>query len=142
MRSLIFVLLVAAASAKTFQRCEWARTLKARGMDGYRNVSLADWVCLTKWESSYNTMAKHHNNDGSTDFGIFQINSYWWCNDQIMSSKNGCNINCSELLSDDVTVAIKCAKRIVLEQGIRAWYGWLNHCDGRDLRPYLDGCGL
>lgn len=42
MRSLILLLLVAAASAKVFQRCEWARTLKAGGMDGYQNVSLAD----------------------------------------------------------------------------------------------------
>ncbi|WP_369041788.1 hypothetical protein, partial [Acinetobacter baumannii] len=26
-------------------------------MDGYRGVSLANWVCLTKHESNYNTKA-------------------------------------------------------------------------------------
>lgn len=34
---------------------------------------LSAGVCLTKWESGYDTMKTHHNNDGSTDFGIFQI---------------------------------------------------------------------
>ncbi|KAL4005117.1 hypothetical protein ACER0C_004830 [Sarotherodon galilaeus] len=142
-KSLLFLLLVAVANAKRFQRCEWAHKLKDSGMDGYRNVSLADWVCLTKWESGYDTMKTHHNNDGSTDFGIFQINNRWWCNDKIMSFRNGCQINCKDLLSDDVTVAINCAKRVVRDpQGIAAWYGWRNHCQGRDLTPYLDGCGL
>lgn len=56
---------------------------------------LSAGVCLTRWESNYNTMAKNTNNDGSTDFGIFQINSYWWCNDYIINSHNGCNMDCS-----------------------------------------------
>ncbi|KAI4797111.1 hypothetical protein KUCAC02_026558 [Chaenocephalus aceratus] len=55
MRSLVFLLLVALASAKVYERCEWARVLKAHGMDGYYGNSLADWVCLSKWESSWTT---------------------------------------------------------------------------------------
>jgi len=42
MKSLVFLLLVAAASAKVFERCEWARVLKSNGMDGYRGHSLAN----------------------------------------------------------------------------------------------------
>lgn len=42
MKSLFFLLLVAVANAKRFQRCEWAHKLKDSGMDGYRGVSLAD----------------------------------------------------------------------------------------------------
>lgn len=42
MRSLVFLLFVALASAKVFQRCEWARVLKSNGMDGYRGHSLAN----------------------------------------------------------------------------------------------------
>ncbi|KAK5917389.1 hypothetical protein CgunFtcFv8_012283 [Champsocephalus gunnari] len=73
MRSLVFLLLVALASAKVYERCEWARVLKAHGMDGYYGNSLADWVCLSKWESSWTTTSTNHNTDGSTDYGIFQI---------------------------------------------------------------------
>uniref|UniRef100_A0A3Q2P2X7 lysozyme n=1 Tax=Fundulus heteroclitus TaxID=8078 RepID=A0A3Q2P2X7_FUNHE len=78
---LLLLLLVAVANAKIFQRCDWARTLKAKNMDGYRGVSLADWVCLTQHESNFNTGAINRNTDGSTDYGIFQINSKWWCSD-------------------------------------------------------------
>ncbi|TNM92437.1 hypothetical protein fugu_019449 [Takifugu bimaculatus] len=139
----VFLLLLALANAKVFQRCEWARVLKARGMDGYRGISLADWVCLSKWESQYNTNAINHNTDGSTDYGIFQINSRWWCNDDRIPTRNACNIKCSALQTDDVTVAINCAKRVVSDpQGIRAWVGWNRHCQNRDLSAYIAGCGL
>uniref|UniRef100_A0A669BZC4 lysozyme n=1 Tax=Oreochromis niloticus TaxID=8128 RepID=A0A669BZC4_ORENI len=67
-----FLLFLTTANAKIFERCGWACTLRANGIDGYYGV-LADWVCLTQWESNYNTMAKNTNR---TDFGIFQINSY------------------------------------------------------------------
>ncbi|KAK9532947.1 hypothetical protein VZT92_010304 [Zoarces viviparus] len=143
MRGLVFLLLVAVASAKVFERCEWARVLKANGMDGYRGISLADWVCLSKWESSYNTRATNVNTDGSTDYGIFQINSRYWCNKGQGTTSNGCNIRCSELLTDGVSVAINCAKRVVRDpNGIRAWVAWGRHCENQDLRSYVAGCGV
>nr|ADZ44620.1 c-type lysozyme [Oplegnathus fasciatus]BAK19960.1 lysozyme C [Oplegnathus fasciatus] len=143
MRSLVFLLLVALASAKVYQRCEWARVLKNHGMDGYQGYSLANWVCLSQWESSYNTRAINHNTDGSTDYGILQINSRWWCDDGRTQSSNACSIRCSELLTDDASVAINCAKRVARDpNGIKAWVAWRNHCQGRDLSPYLAGCGV
>lgn len=42
MKLLMLLLCVAAASAKRFGKCEWARVLKDSGMDGYEGVSLAD----------------------------------------------------------------------------------------------------
>ncbi|XP_031711814.1 lysozyme C-like [Anarrhichthys ocellatus] len=143
MRGLVFLLLVAVASAKVYQRCEWARVLKANGMDGYRGISLADWVCLSKWESSYNTRATNRNTDGSTDYGIFQINSRYWCNNGQGLTSNACNIRCSELLTDNVSVAINCAKRVVRDpNGIRAWVAWRNNCENRDLSSFVAGCGV
>ncbi|CAF89297.1 unnamed protein product, partial [Tetraodon nigroviridis] len=100
-------------------------------------------VCLSKWESEYNTNAINHNTDGSTDYGIFQINSRWWCNNDVTPTSNGCNIKCRALLTDDISVAIACAKRVVRDpQGIRAWVAWRNRCQGRDLSGYVAGCGL
>nr|Q9DD65.1 RecName: Full=Lysozyme C; AltName: Full=1,4-beta-N-acetylmuramidase C; Flags: Precursor [Paralichthys olivaceus]BAB17215.1 chicken-type lysozyme [Paralichthys olivaceus]BAB18249.1 c-type lysozyme [Paralichthys olivaceus] len=143
MRTLVVLLLVAVANARVYERCEWARLLRNQGMDGYRGISLANWVCLTEWESHYNTRATNHNTDGSTDYGIFQINSRWWCNDSQTPTSNACNIRCSELLTDDVIVAIKCAKRVVRDpNGIGAWVAWRQHCQGQDLSSYLAGCGL
>ncbi|XP_056288152.1 lysozyme C-like [Pseudoliparis swirei] len=100
-------------------------------------------VCLSKWESDYNTMATNHNTDGSTDFGIFQINSRFWCRDGQRPSANACGIRCSELQSDDVTVAIRCAKRVVRDpNGIGAWVAWRRHCQNQDVSSYVSGCGV
>uniref|UniRef100_A0A3Q1F0F3 lysozyme n=1 Tax=Acanthochromis polyacanthus TaxID=80966 RepID=A0A3Q1F0F3_9TELE len=142
MRTLVVLFLVAATSAEVLERCSWARTLRNAGMDGYRGVSLANWVCLTYWESRYNTGAINHNKDGSTDYGIFQINSRYWCTDGTRSA-NGCRIQCSELLTNNVGVAINCAKRVVRDpQGIKAWVAWKDHCQNRDVSSYIAGCGL
>ncbi|MBN3317271.1 LYSC2 protein, partial [Atractosteus spatula] len=123
MKGVVFCLLFALANCKVYDRCELARKLKASGLDGYRGYSLPNWVCLSKWESSYNTAAINHNSDGSTDYGIFQINSRWWCEDgKTPRSKNACGISCSQLLTNDITVAIQCAKRVVRDpNGMRAW---------------------
>ncbi|XP_034047938.1 lysozyme C-like [Thalassophryne amazonica] len=143
MRILILLLLLFFARAKVYERCEWARLLKANGMDGYCGVSLANWVCLTQWESSYNTDAINHNPDQSTDYGIFQINSRWWCNDNVIPSYNGCNINCADLLTDDASSSIRCAKRVVADpHGISAWVAWRIHCKNKDVSSYVEGCGL
>ncbi|EPQ01667.1 Lysozyme C [Myotis brandtii] len=114
------LLLSVAVQAKVYERCELARTLKRR-----YSGSLANWMCLAKWESSYNTRATKYNpGDKSTDYAIFQINSHYWCNEgKTPGGVNGCGIPCNVLLQDDITQAVTCAKRVVRDpQGIRAWY--------------------
>ncbi|XP_075885295.1 lysozyme C-like [Nelusetta ayraudi] len=141
MKLLVLLLCVAAASARVYERCQWAGVLKNSGMHGYHGVSLANWVCLTNWESHYNTQAINHN-VGSTDYGIFQINSRWWCDDHQTKTANGCRIDCSELLTDNVAAAIACAKHVVQEQGISAWVAWRKHCQNQEVSKYLAGCHL
>ncbi|XP_002711370.2 lysozyme C-like [Oryctolagus cuniculus] len=139
------LLLSTTVQGKIYERCELARTLKKLGLDGYKGVSLANWMCLTKWESSYNTQATNYNpGDKSTDYGIFQINSRYWCNDgKTPRAVNACHIPCSDLLKDDITQAVACAKRVVSDpQGIRAWVAWKNHCQNQDLTSYIQGCGV
>ncbi|XP_048876928.1 lysozyme C II-like [Brienomyrus brachyistius] len=146
MKAVLFLVfgLLAVANGKIFTRCDLAQKLKASGMDGYKGYSLANWVCMAKWESDYNTAATHKNPHGSTDYGIFQINSRWWCNDfKTSRAKNGCGINCNQLLTDNIDVAIKCAKLMVSHpKGMAAWVAWRNHCRGGDLRQYTAGCGV
>ncbi|KAH0501913.1 Lysozyme C-1 [Microtus ochrogaster] len=82
-------------------------------------------LCLAQHESNFNTKATNYNPGGqSTDYGIFQINSRSWCNDgKTPKAVNACGISCSALLQDDITQAIKCAKRVVRDpQGVKAWY--------------------
>uniref|UniRef100_A0A8C9JCU4 lysozyme n=1 Tax=Panthera tigris altaica TaxID=74533 RepID=A0A8C9JCU4_PANTA len=100
MKALLFLgllLLSVTVQGKIFQRCELARTLKKLGMDGFKGVSLATWMCVAKWESDYNTRATNYNpGSRSTDYGIFQINSRYWCNDgKTPRAENACHVSCS-----------------------------------------------
>nr|XP_032828211.1 lysozyme C-1/C-2-like [Petromyzon marinus] len=127
--------------AKVFARCDLAKTLHAMGVESFGKASLGDWMCLAFAESSYNTAATHPNPNGSTDYGIFQINSKWWC-DNGTKGHNACKIKCSELLGSDITESVTCAKLVLKEQGLEAWDGWKAKCRGKDLSAYVQGCKL
>ncbi|XP_050783370.1 lysozyme C-like [Gopherus flavomarginatus] len=127
-----------------YTRCQLAQTLQQLGLDGYMGYSLANWVCMAAHESSYNTQATHYNSwDGSTDFGIFQINSRYWCQNGDEYSSNICQIPCSDLLSNNLSVDVKCAKIIAQDSnGMSAWVAWKSYCQGQDLWQYVEGCGV
>jgi lysozyme C len=125
--SLIFLILLSVHIqqylAKTFSRSELSTVLQQNGLS-----SIDDWLCLVEHESSFTTSKTNKNRNKSTDYGLFQINNGFWC-------KNGkaggdCKIDCSNLLDDDITDDIKCAKLIHRRHGFNAWYGWKNHCQG------------
>ncbi|XP_053318730.1 lysozyme C-like [Spea bombifrons] len=98
-------------------------------------------VCLAKHESDYSTTAINDNGP-SRDYGIFQINSKWWCDDgKTPGSKNACGISCQRLLDDNILDDIECAKRVVSDpNGMGAWVAWRKKCKGKDLSPYTAGC--
>nr|XP_016851269.1 PREDICTED: lysozyme C-1-like [Anolis carolinensis] len=99
MRSLWSLVLLACllvtGQGEYLSRCEVAQQLQQLGMDGYAGYSLANWVCTAFHESSFNTQAMHYDSDGSIDFGIFQINSRYWCQYGNEKSSNACGIQCS-----------------------------------------------
>uniref|UniRef100_A0A3Q2ZXQ3 lysozyme n=1 Tax=Kryptolebias marmoratus TaxID=37003 RepID=A0A3Q2ZXQ3_KRYMA len=97
-------------------------------------------VCLTQWESQFDTQKTHKNKNGSTDYGIFQINSRWWCDDGETESANTCGIscngerrspNCSDAFTDPAAGAFVCFR-----------VAWRTRCRGQDLSSYLAGCNL
>ncbi|NWU20547.1 LYSC protein, partial [Dyaphorophyia castanea] len=139
---LVFLgLAVPGTQGRVISRCEMVRILRRHGFEGFVGKTVADWMCLVKYESSYNTKA-YNNNGPSRDYGIFQINSKYWCNDgRTAGAKNACHINCSQLLNDNIEDDIRCAKKIAQEaRGLTPWYGWKNHCRGRNLSSFVRGC--
>uniref|UniRef100_A0A1Y9J087 Glycosyl hydrolases family 22 (GH22) domain-containing protein n=1 Tax=Anopheles quadriannulatus TaxID=34691 RepID=A0A1Y9J087_ANOQN len=129
-----FALSCSVGEAKTFTKCELVKAMYSRGIS---KKLLPDWACLVQWESSYSTTATHKNTDGSTDYGIFQINNAYWCDSHYGS--NLCNIPCQNLLTDDISEDIKCAKIVYSHHGFNAWYGWVDHCKGKAL-PDIREC--
>nr|CAD7604603.1 unnamed protein product [Timema genevievae] len=131
---LVVALLSHVTVAHVYSQCELANDLKNRGMPG----SIPDWVCLIFAESSYNTAAEGHlNSDGSVDYGLFQINSRYWCGQGYAGG--GCNVNCYSLLDDDISDDVACVKIIYAQSGgFTAWNGWKSSCQNG--LPNLSGC--
>ncbi|XP_019560056.3 lysozyme [Aedes albopictus] len=126
--------------AKKFDKCSLAKALLAQG---FSRGDLRNWVCLIQNESAMDTSAKHNNSNGSTDWGLFQINDRYWCDPQNKNKKtsNECKVKCSEFLKADIGKASTCAKKIHKRHGFSAWYGWTNRCKGKAL-PDLSKCKL
>ncbi len=90
---------------------------------GFPESAVPTMVCVAKHESSYYTGATNTNTNGTTDYGLFQINSYYW--------GKTCDATASELMNPSVNAA--CAKIVYKQQGLNAWYGYQYHrseCDG------------
>lgn len=107
--------------------CQVANYLRKSGFPEY---TVATMVCISKYESSYNCDASNKNTDSSTDYGLMQINSYWWCSGDPMSKYNGCSATCTSLYNCQANT--NCAYIVWKQQGYAAWYGYKSHkteCD-------------
>ncbi|KAL6032641.1 hypothetical protein STEG23_010970 [Scotinomys teguina] len=86
--------LLVASGGDLINRCALAKILHEEDLDGFEGYSLTDWLCLAFVESNFNVSKVNENVDGSFDYGIFQINSHYWCNDYLSHSENFCHIDC------------------------------------------------
>jgi len=111
--------------------CQVYNYLQKSGFPGY---TIPTMVCISKYESSYNCDATNKNTDGSTDYGLMQINSYYWCSGDALSKYNECKIACSSLFNCQYNT--NCAYVVWKQQGYTAWYGYQKHkteCDSYKL---------
>lgn len=107
--------------------CQVASLLRK---SGFPENTIGTMVCISKYESSKNCDATNKNTDGSTDYGLMQINSYWWCSGDSTSKYNSCGVSCSSLFNCQTNT--NCAYVVWKQQGYNAWYGYKSHkteCD-------------
>ncbi|CAF3144971.1 unnamed protein product [Rotaria sp. Silwood2] len=133
--------------------CKTAATLKKAGFTTKeRNIMTA----IAYYESTWGThKGPNRNADGSTDNGLFQMNSYAWCSSSGLQNdcccpgtsprcrKNvtlrlcrcGCGFSCSKaLLNNDLNT--QCAGIMLARQGYKAWAGYNTHaalCNSYDI---------
>ncbi|XP_073091282.1 sperm acrosome membrane-associated protein 3 isoform X2 [Manis javanica] len=122
--------LLTSGQARVYSHCELARVLQDFGLEGYRGHSLAD-------------SAVDQEADGSTNNGIFQINSRKWCKNFRSNEPNLCHMYCSDLLNPNLKSAVICAMKISQQPlGLGTWEAWRHHCQGKDLSDWVDGCDI
>ncbi|XP_007529496.1 sperm acrosome-associated protein 5-like [Erinaceus europaeus] len=137
------LLIIPVVTAKIYDRCELAAILEKAGFGVYRGYTIGDWLCLVHYESGFDTSFVDHNPDGSSNYGIFQINSAWWCDNGITPTPNLCNMDCRDLLNRHVLDDIMCARKVVgSRKGMKAWDAWIRHCSGHDLSSWTKGCTM
>ncbi|HEY8077230.1 MAG TPA: hypothetical protein VIF62_24055 [Labilithrix sp.] len=86
---------------------------------GFPENAVGPMICTAKYESSFYERASHRNANGSTDYGLFQINSIH------LRDGAGCP-STTEGLYDAASNA-RCAYHVYRSQGINAWYGYQKH---------------
>ncbi|XP_040575751.1 lysozyme C, milk isozyme [Lepeophtheirus salmonis] len=123
---------------KVFNACE-LKTLFTKSLvnqtSKYRS-SVNDWLCLTYWESQFNSSAIGRlNKDGSLDYGLFQLSNKYWCHEKRRGK--ACNVQCNKDFTDgDLEDDMKCVERIYGEHsrlsgnGFNAWVAWKARCRG------------
>lgn len=95
------------AEGREWKMCELARTMDNHGFPRHQ---LDDWMCLVSHESGYEQTARNPDNvDGSTDWGLFQINDRYWCKNsefkiKINNSLSLNNISAEKYNPDDKNV--------------------------------------
>ncbi|XP_055293819.1 sperm acrosome-associated protein 5 [Moschus berezovskii] len=140
---ILVILMAANAEAKIYERCDLAKKLEAAGLNGFKGYTVGDWLCMAHYESGFDTSFVNHNPDGSSEYGIFQLNSAWWCYNGVTPTENLCHMDCHELLNRHILDDIMCAKKVVSSKnGMNAWDSWNQHCYGHDLSEWLRGCHM
>nr|XP_045596313.1 lysozyme C-like [Procambarus clarkii] len=141
----VVAVLAGTCSGKVFTKCGLASLLeKTYGLN--RDV-VKRFVCIAQYESGFNTKALNVNSNGSKDYGIFQLNNQYWCLDS-RGGKNVCKMACSNLLNDNLSDDVRCARTIVRETeswkgkgtGFTAWAAYVTHCQNRNLDVYMSEC--
>ncbi|KAM5197414.1 sperm acrosome-associated protein 5 isoform 3-T3 [Hipposideros larvatus] len=91
---ILTMLMVATVDTKIYGRCNLAMKLEKAGLNGFLGYSIGDWLCVAHYESGFDTSFVDHNPDGSSEYGIFQLNSAWWCDNGITPTLNLCHMEC------------------------------------------------
>ncbi len=101
---------------------------------GFPENMVGTMVCTAKYESSFYDRATNNNTNGTTDYGLFQINSIH------IGGTGGCPSSAEPLF--DVSTNAACALAIYRMQGINAWYGYKKHKAECDAYPAPASSGV
>jgi hypothetical protein len=113
------LLLLFSVYGKIYNKCELAQELKHK--HSIPDDLIAIYTCIAERQSNFNTEAV---GDGY-HFGMYQLSSEFWCS--TYGAGKACNLECSDLLDDDISDDLACMDVILEEHqrlsgdGFNAW---------------------
>lgn len=119
---LILLILIGITYSRKITRCEFVQELINANVE-----NIEDHLCVVFGE----TDERHTDTHYGKVFGIYRINTQWWCG-QNDDYEGSCGTPCYRLLDDDLKDDIHCASVILKHQGLKAW-GIVNKCKKPDL---------
>lgn len=122
-------------------RCSLAQEMRLIGVP--RN-QLARWAYWADKKSSYRAgVVSPKDARGYRYYGLFQMSDRYWCKSIYHpNAPNHCNVRCDDLLSDDITAAVKCALHVHSLEGFNPW-GWnVVYPDPESIDDCFDEVGL
>lgn len=114
--SLKFLLIfLTVSTAKVYEQCELAKELYHD-----HKVSIFDIKDhLYVIGDTLNTGHQAGSADSGYDLGLYRIASKWWC--KIGEEGGNCEMDCNNLIKDDIEQQVQCGKKILSLQGVTGW---------------------
>ncbi|KAM8713527.1 hypothetical protein ACLKA7_013791 [Drosophila subpalustris] len=124
--------------ARILDRCTLAREMDALGVP---RSDLARWAFIADSVSSFRTeVISPANPDGIKNYGLFQISNKYWCQSLPgIRSKNICEVDCDQLLLDNIKESVHCVLRIKELEGWSPWISALHHFESSG-QTSIDDC--
>ncbi|KAM4606870.1 lysozyme C-like [Discoglossus pictus] len=133
----LLIMAILAGDIWAIDRCTLVKELRKTCTKSIKGATIEDLVCVAYYASRYNTSM--HVRD--TEVGIFQMSTFWWCDDEkTPGRKNLCGLPCTDLLDTNITDDIKCVIRAMEDSGLNSWQPWTKNCKGKNLTQFTDGC--
>lgn len=113
--ALLVLTVISFGNAKMYEQCELIMELWYE-----HNVASEDLykhLCAVNSNSMFNTDSK--TSGKNVCYGIYSLCEPWWCNKTQKGGK--CNLLCSNLINDDITDDVACAKIVMSSEGLQAW---------------------
>ncbi|KAL5286038.1 hypothetical protein ACFFRR_007616 [Megaselia abdita] len=125
----LFVYLLPSYDAKLYNKCELARDLLNK--HGFDKTYLANWICLVKHESNFDTSSVVERPGRRTRYGLFGIIKNTHCKED--SNRGICGRKCEDFTDDYIDDDVECAKLIFERDGFKNWTNWEIRCKNTDL---------
>lgn len=125
---IVFVLSIAVAVGKFYERCELATEMRDKHSVPIDQVG--NWVCEAHYATNFTTSTSSEN-----ESGIFLIHNSW------CAPNGGCEADCDNFLDDDISDDVACMKKIHAALGyFKGWGKYSENNCGNRSSEFIQGC--